>query len=146
MKSILARRGGRLAPPVSPFLPTDSSEDPGKKDLVYSGPLYKSHAIEDGTLRVRFDLVGSGLMVGKKEGLAPTIEDTGNTLKRFAIAGKDQQWHWADAVIDGDSVVLSSPSVSAPVAVRYAFCMNPEGSNLYNREGLPASPFRTDNR
>ena len=120
------------------------AKDYGQKDLVYSGPLYKSHAIEDGAIRLTFDHVGSGLIVGKKEGLAPTTEDSEGKLKRFAIAGADKQWHWADAVIDGNSVVLTSASVSAPVAARYAFSMNPEGANLYNREGLPASPFRTD--
>ncbi|MBL7076788.1 MAG: sialate O-acetylesterase [Kiritimatiellae bacterium] len=120
------------------------AKDYGQKDLVYSGPLYKSHAVEGSAIRVRFDSAGSGLMVGKKEGLSPTAEDAAGSLKRFAVAGADKQWHWADAVIDGDSVVVSSPDVAAPVAVRYAFSMNPLGCNLYNREGLPASPFRTD--
>ncbi len=120
------------------------ANDYGQSDLVYSGPLYKSHTVEGNTIRMQFDHVGSGLMVGKKEGLAPTVEDAAGKLKRFAIAGADKQWHWADAVIDGDSVVLSSAAVAAPVAVRYAFSMNPAGCNLYNREGLPASPFRTD--
>jgi len=120
------------------------AKDYGQKDLVYSGPLYKSHAVEGKTIRVQFDSAGSGLMVGRKKGLAPTAEDVGGKLKRFAIAGADKAWHWADAVIDGNSVVLSSGNVAAPVAARYAFSMNPEGANLYNREGLPASPFRTD--
>ncbi len=120
------------------------ARDYGHKDLVYSGPLYKSHTVEGGRIRLTFDHVGSGLMVGKKDGLAPTSEDAAGTLERFAIAGADQQWHWADAIIEGDSVVVSSSAVAAPVAVRYAFSMNPEGCNLYNREGLPASPFRTD--
>jgi sialate O-acetylesterase len=66
-------------------------------------------------------------------------------LKRFAIAGADKKWFWAEAVIDGQSVVVSSGAVPEPVAVRYAFSMNPDGANFYNREGLPASPFRTDN-
>ena len=65
-------------------------------------------------------------------------------MKRFAIAGADKVWHWAHARIDGESVVVSSPEVPSPVAVRYAYSMNPEGSNLYNKAGLPASPFRTD--
>ena len=68
----------------------------------------------------------------------------GGTLKRFAIAGEDKQWHWADAKIDGDTVVVSSKEVQKPVAVRYGFTMNPEDANLYNKEGLPASPFRSD--
>lgn len=65
-------------------------------------------------------------------------------LKRFAVAGADKKWFWAEAVIDGQTVVVSSPDVKEPVAVRYAFSMNPDGANPYNREGLPASPFRTD--
>ena len=84
-------------------------------------------------------------MVGMKEGRKPTVEDKGAKLNRFAIAGADRKWFWADAVIDGDTVLVSSPDVPSPTAVRYAFSMNPEGCNLYNKEGLPASPFRTDN-
>ncbi len=116
----------------------------GQSDLVCSGPLYRSQAVEGGAIRLTFDHVGSGLMVGRKEGLAPTVEDTAGKLDWFAIAGADQKWHWAEAVIDGETVMVSSPEVTEPVAVRYAFSMNPEGCNLYNREGLPASPFRTD--
>ena len=63
----------------------------------------------------------------------------------FSIAGADRKWHFAAAKIDGETVVVSAPEVKAPVAVRYAFRGNPMGDcNLYNREGLPASPFRTD--
>ncbi len=84
-------------------------------------------------------------MVGKrKDGLQPTLADPDAPLQRFAIAGEDKKWHWADATIDGDTVVVSSAEVAKPVAVRYAFTMNPQGANLYNVEGLPASPFRTD--
>ena len=93
---------------------------------------------------VTFDYLGSGLMVGKKEGRQPAVADDAGKLKRFAVAGADKKWFWADAVIENNTVVLSSPQVPAPVAVRYAFAMNPAGANLYNREGLPASPFRTD--
>jgi len=118
--------------------------DYGKKDLIASGPLYKSMDVEGNRIRISFDAVGTGLMVGKKEGRNPTMEDRSGTLKRFAIAGKDRKWVWANAIIDGNTVVVSSPDVPNPVAVRYAFTMNPEGANLYNREGLPASPFRTD--
>ncbi|MGN0843773.1 MAG: hypothetical protein ACI4QT_00970, partial [Kiritimatiellia bacterium] len=67
----------------------------------------------------------------------------GTPLKGFAIAGADRKWHVANARIDGTQVVVSSPEVPAPVAVRYAFHGAPE-CNLYNRAGLPASPFRTD--
>jgi sialate O-acetylesterase len=114
------------------------------KQYVCSGPLYKGMQVGKGKIRITFDSVGAGLMIGKKEGLRPTLEEPGAKLKRFAIAGEDKKWVWADAVIDGNSVVVSSPVVPKPVAVRYAFSMNPEGCNLYNKEGLPASPFRTD--
>ena len=118
--------------------------DYGQKDLVFSGPLFKSMKIEDNKARISFDYVGSGLMVGKKQGRTPTVEDKDGKLTRFAIAGEDRKWYWADAVIDGDTVVVSSPDVLKPVAVRYAFSMNPTGCNLYNKEGLPASPFHTE--
>jgi len=114
------------------------------KPLVYSGPLFKDAKIANGKVRLSFASVGGGLMIGSKDGRNPTREDKGGKLKRFAIAGADQKWCWAEAVIDGNTVVVSAPSVPAPVAVRYAYAMNPEGCNLYNKEGLPASPFRTD--
>ena len=116
----------------------------GKSDLVASGPLFKEAKVEAGAIRISFDNVGGGLMVGKKEGLEPTKEVADGKLARFAIAGEDKQWHWADATIDGDTVVVKSDKVEKPVAVRYAYSMNPDGANLYNKEGLPASPFRTD--
>jgi sialate O-acetylesterase len=84
-------------------------------------------------------------MVGKKSGLEPVQEVKDGKLKGFAIADKDKKWAWADAAIDGQDVLVSSNDIQEPVAVRYAFSMNPEGANLYNKEGLPASPFRTDN-
>jgi sialate O-acetylesterase len=120
------------------------AKDYGFKDVVCSGPLYKSHQVKDGKVILEFDYVGSGLMVGKKDGTEPTVEDKDAKLKRFAIAGKDKKWYWADAEIVGDTIVVSCDKVPEPVAVRYAFSQNPEGLNLYNREGLPASPFRTD--
>lgn len=128
------------------------NRDYGMKDVVPSGPLFKAMTVEGDKIRLAFDYVGSGLMVGTKEGRAPAVEDKAGKLKRFAIAGADKKWVWADAVIDpstgsgqaGDTVVVSSPEVKEPVAVRYAFSMNPDGANLYNRDGLPASPFRTD--
>ncbi len=116
----------------------------GHEQWVPSGPLYRSHEVVDGSIRLSFDHVGGGLMVGSKDGLAPTVELPDGKLARFAIAGADRQWQWAEATVDGDTVVVSSPAVPEPVAVRYAFSMNPSGANLYNREGLPASPFRTD--
>jgi len=120
------------------------AKDYGKTTLVYCSPLYLGMRVEGGKIHIAFDGTGSGLMAAKKDGLGPVVEDPGAKLKRFAIAGEDKQWVWADAVIDGKTVVVSSPSVPKPVAVRYAYSMNPEGANLYNKEGLPASPFRTD--
>jgi sialate O-acetylesterase len=100
--------------------------------LVHSGPRYAGMTVEGGAIRLRFELYGSALAARDGE------------LKRFAIAGADQQFVWAQARIDGDTVVVRADAVAAPVAVRYAFEINPAGANLYNREGLPASPFRTD--
>jgi sialate O-acetylesterase len=100
--------------------------------LVYSGPIYEGMQIDVSRIRVRFSHVGSGLE-GKDE----------KVLKGFAIAGADRKFHWADAQIDGDTIVVSSADVTRPVAVRYAWADSPE-CNLYNKEGLPASPFRTD--
>jgi len=115
-----------------------------KKDLVYSGPLYMGHKVESGTIRVSFEHCGSGLMFGEKHGLEPVKELKDGKTQWVSIAGKDKQWHWADATIDGNTIVVSSDKVAEPVAVRYAYTMNPAGILLYNREGLPASPFRTD--
>ena len=110
-----------------------------------SGPLYKNFKIEGNKIRVSFDHTGSGLIAGEKKFLAPFKETPGAALKSFAIAGADKKWYWAEALIDGDTVLISSDKVAEPVAVRYAFSMNPpQGVNFYNKEGLPASPFRTD--
>ncbi len=116
------------------------------KDVVYSGPLYSGMKVEAGKVRVSFTDVGGGLIIGS----APAIRADAvpaqplAELKGFAIAGEDKVWVWADAKIDGNTVVVSSDKVAKPVAVRYAWADNPE-CNLYNRAGLPASPFRTDN-
>ena len=83
-------------------------------------------------------------MVGEKSGIEPVKEVKDGTLKHFAVAGADGVWHWADAEIDGNTVVVSNNEVAQPVAVRYAYTMNPDGCNLYNKAGLPASPFTTD--
>lgn len=115
-----------------------------QKQIVPSGPLYKNFTVKDSRLRLRFNHIGSGLMVGNKKGLAPVKEVTEGTLTNFSIAGKDKKWYWAKATIAGKTVLLSSSDVPAPVAARYCYTMNPVGANLYNKEGLPASPFRTD--
>ena len=103
----------------------------GKK-LVYSGPTYKSMKIDGSSIILSFDHVGGGLVAKGEE-----------QLKGFAIAGADRKFVWADAKIQGDTVVVSSDKVPEPAAVRYAWADNPI-CNLYNKEDLPASPFRTD--
>jgi len=104
------------------------------KDIVYSGPVYQSMKTETNKIILQFSNTGSGLVAKDKYGY----------LKGFAIAGSDQHFVWANATIDGDKVVVWSSAVPAPVAVRYAWANNPDDANLYNKEGLPASPFRTD--
>jgi sialate O-acetylesterase len=116
----------------------------GQADTMSSGPLFRRLSFEGNAVRVHVDSVGAGLMVGRKEGRAPVVEDRNAKLQRFAVAGADRQWHWAEATIDGETVLVQSPAVAAPIAVRYAFSANPAGANLYNRSGLPASPFRSD--
>ncbi|MEJ6620490.1 MAG: sialate O-acetylesterase [Opitutae bacterium] len=115
-----------------------------KKNMVPSGPLFSSHKIKGNQVHLSFKNIGKGLMVGKKEKLDPTKEVKNGTLKHFSIAGADKKWHWADAKIVGDQVVLSSKEVKEPKAARYAYTMNPADANLYNKDGLPAGPFRTD--
>ncbi len=101
------------------------------KPVSKSGPLFESAQAEGAALRVRF-----------RDGAGLTTAD-GRPPRRFALAGADRQWRWAEARIDGDTVLVSSPEVPQPVAVRYAWADNPEAT-LRNEEGLPASPFRSD--
>ena len=117
----------------------------GQQEIVPSGPLFRSMKIDGSFIRLCFDYAEGGLMVGRKKPLEPVREVKDGTLQRFALAGEDHQWHWAQAIIDGTEVVVTCPQVPHPVAVRYGFTMNPGTCNLYNRNGLPASPFRTDN-
>ncbi len=107
------------------------------ENIISSGPLYTSHTIEGNRVRIHFSETGSGLSINKQD------EDE---LTYFAIAGKDKKFVWAKAVIEGDSVVVWSDEVPEPLIVRYAWADNPEGANLINREGLPASPFQTTNK
>ena len=104
----------------------------GKRDLVYSGPIYESMTIEGNKIRLRFDHVGGGLTT--RDGKAPS---------HFTIAGTDQKFHPAEAKIDGDTIVVQSKEVGKPLAVRYAW-RDDALPNLMNKSGLPASPFRTD--
>ena len=104
----------------------------GKK-IEYYGPTYKSHAVEGNQVRIRFDHVGQGMAFKH-----------GDKLQGFAVAGDDKVFHWADATIDGESVVVSSAKVAKPVAVRYAWSQTHRWANLFNKDGLPALAFRTD--
>ncbi len=113
--------------------------------MVCSGPLYKEMKTEGNKIQIVFDSVGSGLTVATKKGFAPVVTEPQGKLQRFAVAGEDKKWAWTNAAIDGKTVIVSSPAVSRPVAVHYAYTMSGDDCNLYNNEGLPASPFRTDN-
>ena len=102
----------------------------GRK-VVPSGPLFDHFTIDGDKIRIKFRYA-AGLKTSD-----------GGPVKGFAIAGEDHHFVWANARIDGDTVVVSSPQVAKPVAVRYGWADNPI-VNLYNQAGLPASPFRTD--
>jgi len=102
------------------------------EQIEFSGPWYDSMKIDGDTVRLNFKHVDGGL-----------ITRGGDTVKGFQIAGDDHTWHWADAKINGSSVVVHSDEVPHPAAVRYAWANNPV-CNLYNKDGLPAVPFRTD--
>jgi sialate O-acetylesterase len=104
----------------------------GDKKIVYSGPMYQSIKIEKNKIIISFINTGSGLITKK-----------GDALKQFAIAGTNKKFVWANAKIEGGKVVVWNDDIQKPVYVRYAWADNPGGANLYNKEGLPASPFRT---
>jgi sialate O-acetylesterase len=116
----------------------------GKNELVVSGPLYQQMEVQGTKIRLRFDSVGSGLMIGTRSGPEAVTLTPDQPLKNFTVAGADRKWARATAVIDGNDVLVSPPEVARPVAVRYAYCQDPEGCNLFNKDSLPASPFRTD--
>lgn len=102
------------------------------QNIVYSGPMYQSATVDGSQMVIRFSNIGGGL-----------IAKDSNSLTGFSIAGADHKFYWANAVIQGDTVVVSRPQVPNPIAVRYAWGDSPI-CNLFNKEGLPASPFRTD--
>ena len=104
----------------------------GEKHLVCSGPIYESMKIVGNKIILTFKNTGSGL-----------IAKGGKELKYFSIAGKDNKFIWAKAKIENNKVIVWNDKIKNPEAVRYAWADNPEGCNLYNKEGLPASPFRT---
>jgi sialate O-acetylesterase len=104
----------------------------GDTELVHSGPVYESMIIDGNRIILNFTNVGGGLIA------------RGDGLHCFAICGSDKRFVWAEAKIRGINVIVWSDEIANPVAVRYAWADNPQEANLYNREGLPASPFRTD--
>ena len=104
-----------------------------KKPVAYYGPKYESHEVAGSKVRVKFSHVGQGL-----------AWKHGERLQGFAVAGEDRKFLWATAEIDGDSVVLTCQEVPQPTAVRYAWSGKRTWANLFNKDGLPAIPFRTD--
>jgi len=102
-------------------------------NIVYSGPLYADYEINEKTIEITFSNMGSGL-----------ISNDGKQLSEFAIAGKDKNYVWAKAKIVGNKVIVWSDTIQNPKYVRYAWADNPDNPNLYNKEGLPASPFTTE--
>ncbi len=109
------------------------ANDYGQKK-VFSGPAFKALEVEGNKVRISFSGIGTGLLVKDKYGY----------LKGFEVAGTDQKFYYAKATIDGDIVIVSAEQVAKPVAVRFAWADNPEDANLFNKEGFPAIPFRTD--
>lgn len=125
------------------------------RDVVYSGPIYESSAVEGDKIRIKFTNTDGGLvarplpdtyqpMSNKPDETRPLIKNSpGSELQGFLICGENRKWAWADAKIEGNDVVVWSSKVPQPIAVRYAWDNNPT-CNLYNGAGLPAGPFRTD--
>jgi sialate O-acetylesterase len=102
-------------------------------NVVYSGPTYQSMQIEGNRIRIKFANIGSGLLIKDKYGYG----------RGFEIAAGDGKFRWARAQKEGDNIVVCNDAVSQPAAVRYDWSNTPDG-NVYNKEGLPALPFRTD--
>lgn len=105
----------------------------GQKNIIYSGPTYKSVKIERDRVIISFYNIGSGFNIHNKYGY----------IQGFAIAGSDKKFVWAKAYLDGNDVVVYNENIKNPVAIRYNWSDNPDG-NIYNKENLPACPFRTD--
>jgi sialate O-acetylesterase len=103
----------------------------GHASVIPCGPLFRSAKRDGSSLRLSFDHVGGGLVC------------QGDALRGFAVAGEDGRFVWAEAKIDGEDILVSSPEITAPRSARYGWADNPD-VNLYNKAGLPASPFRTD--
>ena len=104
------------------------------KEVVFSGPTFKEMKVQGNRVTITYDNLGSGFYLKDKYGY----------VNGFSVAGKDRKFHWAKAYITGETVEVSCDKVAKPVAVRYGWANNPEDLNLFNMEGLPAVPFRTD--
>ena len=98
------------------------------------GPTYRSHQVDGGKVTVEFDHVGKGLTAAHN-----------SDLQGFALASKDGKWHWAQAKIDGDTVIVSSKDVPQPTRIRYAYSAKRPWANLFNKDGLPALCFDAEN-
>ena len=105
----------------------------GDNSIVYSGPNFKTAKVEGSQIRLTFDHIGSGL-----------VTNDGEALRYFSIADWDKKFVWATATIENNEIIVSSERVPTPQYVRYAWADNPDNANLFNREGLPASPFTTE--
>ena len=103
-----------------------------KTDMVAEGPRIKKHVVKGNTIELEMEQTGSGLKI------------KGKTLKHFAIAGSDKKFVWANASIIGNKIIVTNPIIKQPVAVRYAWADSPVDANLFNAEGYPTVPFRTD--
>jgi sialate O-acetylesterase len=114
------------------------------KAVPFSGPLFAKAEFHAGQCVVHFDHVGSGLMVASKQGLAAPVETPAVALALFEVKNEAGEWLPAEARIEGKTVLVSSKKVARAVAVRYAVQTSPQGCNLYNRDGLPASPFSSE--
>jgi sialate O-acetylesterase len=124
------------------------------REVVHSGPVYMSMKNEGSAIRLSFDHLGGRLVakelpatydvMRKARKTSPLVRNSPQSqLEGFAICGPDKHWIWAEAKIEGDTVLVSAKQVIAPIAVRYGWSDNPT-CNLYNAADLPAQPFRTD--
>jgi sialate O-acetylesterase len=104
----------------------------GEEDIIASGPIPENATLDGSKITITFKNTGSGLTV------------KGESLKEFAIAGEDGNFKWAKAEIQGNTVVVWNDDITNPVKVRYAWADNPDEANLYNQEGLPATPFEIE--
>jgi sialate O-acetylesterase len=123
------------------------------RDIAHTGPIYQGYAIDGNKAVVSFeeDSLFGGLMVGSKglekdrnepgKFVEPALPTPGENLNHFRLCGKDRKWHAAEAMIVGNTVVVTSKDVPEPVGVQYAHCAAPMNANLYNKAGLPATPF-----